>query len=635
MSEPFAPDDPFAVDTEDGALPDMGGDSGDPPADDVDSPEAAPGGDDPFAAVADVAEEQAAGFAEDDDEVGYEVAIGGTEAGIASNNALRSLARAARSFLLYEPRNQAIRDFLADYRENMKLALTSHGTMELDVRPFEMVRGNEVVYLERERERSLAFRLFRDGVRRLTINPEVEWAELLRLLEILSIRYTGIRQQEDDIVTLLWKAGFKNIAIVAVEGFVPDEESVGGALPKGVARRRRRSQGSAANVEAPGDWDLPIPSLAEPANLVYRDVPEDRIQKLLSEASSLAMPGNAVRLVERMLDVAADPTDPTTVSDLVGLIGEIRDFLLSEGQLEWLTRLVAALEPRRMLDEEVMGILLSRFSDARALRRILSSVGKAVETIPPELITLLDMIPSDHLVHLSDLLVDERSPASRRITRMLIERYLERSGDSAYIVERLRGESPEVMADLLRCVSHAMPDAALVEAVGLAGHPASEIQLEVLWVLGRSDDEEQVIKTLMGMLRSGFEEVRVRVLGHIELYGSESSFELLENHAKHRSTRKISQRECDATGNAMARVDPDRAHEVFSTWIKPPGLFKRMVEMPGAQALQWTAVTGCAQLQGEGIDKLIWWLADRAGEALYKHCMMTLVRRRREGLSRG
>ena len=158
------------------------------------------------------------------EEIRSEAAVGGSERGIATNNALRALSRAARSFMLYEPRNQAIRDFLRDYRENMTATLSAHGPMELDIRPFEMTRGGEVVYLERDRERSLAFRLFRDGVRRITVQPAVAWEELLRLLEILSIRYTGIRQSEDDIVTLLWKAGFKHIGVVAVEGFVPDEE---------------------------------------------------------------------------------------------------------------------------------------------------------------------------------------------------------------------------------------------------------------------------------------------------------------------------------------------------------------------------------------------------------------------------
>jgi hypothetical protein len=640
MSEPFAPDDPFAIGADDGAP-----DADEAPAaeedvetgaeEDVETGAETSTPEDPFAAVADAASEEMASEAIDDDDVGYEVPIGGTESGIASNNALRSLARAARSFLLYEPRNQAIRDFLSDYREMMTLALQDHGAMKLEIRPFEMVRGSEVVYLERERERSLAFRLFRDGVRRLSIEPEVEWSELLRLLEILSIRYTGIRQQEDDIVTLLWKAGFKHITIAAVEGFVPEEEqAVGGLSGEVVRRKRRKRRDSVSHVDAPHDWDQPIPSLAEPAPLVYREVPEERLVALRAETSSYAMPQNAVRVIERLLVVVADPTDPTQLSDMVSLIGEIRDFLLSEGQLEWLTRLVAALEEHRSLDPELMEALISKFSDARALRRIFHSIGKAVESVPPELITLLDLIESDHLIHLADLLAEERAPAARRINRMLIERYLERSGDPSYLVERLRGEEPGVMADLLRSVSHVQPEAALKEAVALAGHPASEIQLEVLWVVGRSDDEDQIMKTLMGMLRSTFEEVRIRVLAHVELYGSAEAFPMLEEHAKYRSTRRMSRRECEATGVAMARVDSEQALKVFSAWIKPPGLFKRMVEMPGAQALQWTAVTGLGLLPGEKVDKLVSWLSDRAGEELYKHCMMTLVRRRREGLSR-
>ena len=91
----------------------------------------------------------------------------------------------------------------------MYTALEQYEEIDLEIRPFEMLRDGEVVYLERDRERSLAFKLFRDGVRSVIIEPEVAWEELLRLLEILSIRFTGIRQQEDDVVTLLLKAGFK------------------------------------------------------------------------------------------------------------------------------------------------------------------------------------------------------------------------------------------------------------------------------------------------------------------------------------------------------------------------------------------------------------------------------------------
>ena len=136
------------------------------------------------------------------DELQDEIALGGTPAGQDTNEMLRALSRAARSFLIYDPRNDAIRGFLEDYRQLSYHALRTHGKLSLEVRPFELVLDREVVYLERNRERSLAFRMFRDGVRRITVSPEVDWEELLRLLEILSIRFTGVRQQEDDIVKL-------------------------------------------------------------------------------------------------------------------------------------------------------------------------------------------------------------------------------------------------------------------------------------------------------------------------------------------------------------------------------------------------------------------------------------------------
>jgi hypothetical protein len=645
MSEPSAPD-PFAVDEDAPAAP-ADAPSTDAPADEPAQPEdpfaavaeavgpvdAEPDDSDPFGAVADAVAAEAPDQDDVPEEIRQEVRIGGTDAGIATNDAMRALSRAARSFLLYEPRNQAIRDFLADYRENMKLALESFGTMELEIRPFEIVREGDVVYLERERERSLAFRLFRDGVRRLRIEPEVEWSELLRLLEILSIRYTGIRQQEDDIVTLLWKAGFKRIGIVAVEGFVPEEEVAQGAhsaVTHGKKRRRRKV--GIAQVDAPEDWDLPLPTLAEPASLVYRDVDPERLAEIRQEASSMRMPLHAVRLVQRMLEVVADPADPTVLGDVVHLIGEVRDFLLSEGQLEYVVRLVSSLEERRDIDVDIMDGMLTRFSDARALRRILHSVGKAVEKVPPELISLLDMIPSDHVMHLTDLLTQERAPAARRITRMLIERYLEESDEINVFFERMTGEEPGVLCDMLRAASHSVPKEADQRTVAFAGHPASEVQLEVLWCLERFSDEELIEKTLLAMLSSGFVEVRIRVVQHLDLYGSDSSFDVLVEHAKHRAPRGMSHRECEVVGETLARLNPKRAASVMKSWVRPPGWFRRMVEMPGAQALQWTGVTGLGMVAGDDIDKLIRWLADRAGEELYKHCMMTLVRRRREGL---
>ena len=231
-----------------------------------------------------------------------EMSLGGTPAGQAANEMLRALARAARSFLIYDPQNEAIRGFLQRYREESTKALSGFGELQLEIRPFEMLRDGEVVYLERDRERSLAFRLFRDGVRKVTVQPEVSWDELLRLLEVLSIRFTGIRQQEDDIVTLLLKSGFQGIQISAVEGFVPDdEEYCGDDLNAAAARKARESRREKSHVEVPSDWDLPIPDPLEPVDFSYVPVEEEALDALRQEGTSMALSDNTVRLVTEML----------------------------------------------------------------------------------------------------------------------------------------------------------------------------------------------------------------------------------------------------------------------------------------------------------------------------------------------
>src|SRR5205814_2069125 len=80
------------------------------------------------------------------------------------------------------------------------------------------------VHAEKDREKSLAYRLYRDGIRRLTIQPGATWEELLKLLEILSVRFIGVRQQEEDVVTLLTRAAFRFIDFGASSGPVADKE---------------------------------------------------------------------------------------------------------------------------------------------------------------------------------------------------------------------------------------------------------------------------------------------------------------------------------------------------------------------------------------------------------------------------
>ncbi len=210
---------------------------------------------------------------------------------VAANAAVLALTRAAHSFTLYDPSNKVVRTLIADYRDKLEKVLAGFGPLVLEVHPFELLLGREVVYLEADRERSLAFRLFRDGVRRIAFEPGATWEELLRLLQILSIRYTGVRQQEDDLVTLLRKAAFEHLSIDRDRGLRPGRDARRASARRPAARQPGRA------ASRPAQWDLPLPSFRETVPLRYRPVPEELLQRLRAEESDDTVPRTALRVV--------------------------------------------------------------------------------------------------------------------------------------------------------------------------------------------------------------------------------------------------------------------------------------------------------------------------------------------------
>jgi hypothetical protein len=556
-----------------------------------------------------------------------EAQLGGTPHGKAVNAALRALSRAARSFLLYDPRNDAIRAFLDDYRSGVAAALRL-GPIDLEVRPFELALqraggGLEVVYLERDRERSLAFRLFRDGVRKVAIQPDVHWDELLRLLEILSIRYTGVRQQEEDLVTLLFKAAFRGIQVAAVEGFVPDEEQ----LEAGQEGERARIS---HKVEAPRDWDLPLPEPKTPVGYVYREVNPAWVARLVAECGSQTVADDALHLCALILDRVKDPTDPTDIEVFAQLVGEVRDFLLADDQLDRLVRLVALVQEAHVLDPAVVAPLMLSFTDARALRRILHSVPSSAMEPPESMRILLDLVPADHLTSLIELLAVERGQAPRRLMRQLLDRDLLTRWD--YAMARLDTAPSDVAADMLRAVAYVAPARVVEAAVRVAPRDEPELNLEILQCLARSPPGAGRLPLLTVLLESSSLEVRVRAIQQMAEVRQREVYDRLKS-AMEKGAIGMEPAEAEAIGRALSRIDPPRAAEL-ADWIKPKGLFNRVVELPGRQMLQWCAVAAMEGLPGDAgddIDGRLRWLAERAGTEMHKHAMRAALRRRRGG----
>jgi hypothetical protein len=553
--------------------------------------------------------------------------LGASPRGADANAFIIALARAARSFLLYDPGNEAIRHFLEALRASSDAYIQAWGELALTIRPWELVNDGEVVYLDRDRERSIAFKLYRDGVRKLTLDDGISWHELLKLLEVLSIRYTGIRQAEDDMVVLLWKAGFQHIQIEAVEGFVADEGGEEFEVGEGGEGGAARRAGMAA--DAPHDFDLPAVKLTKMAGVRFREVPAPALEELVAEDGSGALPAACVRLFEELVATAGDITANMPFSEVVPQLREIRDFLLAEGLLGSVLGVVRLLAATRFGDDasdRERDLLLASFANSTALGRLLHGVSRDAREAPPEMVELLAAIPGNHLESLVALLTVERGEASRRVTRSLIETYVPRAGQ--WIVDNIGAADPAIATELLQALTLSDTGRAMDAVVALLTRPEIEVQLAVLQTTEVSLTSPLVVKTLTQYMNGPHEEVRVRALEQIGRKELRATFPALVAKAKRDAAAfRLQGKEAAALGVTLARLDAPTAMRGLREWARPKGLGGML---PGHTMLQWVAVSGLATLPGDEPEQLIKYVHDRAGDELQKHCVLCMVQRRRQ-----
>ncbi|MGD8894700.1 MAG: HEAT repeat domain-containing protein [Acidobacteriota bacterium] len=537
----------------------------------------------------------------------------------AAHDSVLALTKAARSFTLYDPANKVVRKLIGEYREKTRYVLDTFGALHLVVHPFELRLGDEVVYVDQDRERSLAFRLFRDGVRSLTFETATSWEELVHLLQILSIRYTGVRQQEDDLVTLLRKAGFEHIKLAAIEGFIPEEEQAEAALAGGAQGRHT------SRYDPPDQWDLPLPPLKEAAPLRYRPVSEDLLERLRAEESPETAATDALRAVLELLDLAAG-TDLETVT---GFALEARQFLIVERRLDLLVDLLRGARAPLAAVPGAFESFVGAFLDEDTLRALVLGLPADTAELPAPLAEVLEGAPGDVVGRMVDLLIAEGTGTRAPLLRRLVAHSCGLSTD--IIAGRLHEAQGPSKVALLQLLAEVDPPAALRAAEEACRSDDGEVQLEALRMLEAVDFSPETARALRHLVESPVEQVRTAALPVMAERGGPRVTATLVAHAEKR-VESLSAAEAKATGGAIARSSPRVALDTFRGWLeaKGGGLLGRLVKMPAPPILQQVALAGLERIGGPEADELLGVLAEK-GEDAVAAAAKAAVRRRQSG----
>jgi HEAT repeat protein len=435
----------------------------------------------------------------------------------------------------------------------------------------------------------------------------------LTLLRVAALRYTAVRQQEDDAVTLLRQADLKGIRLLAVEGFSPVEERP----EPGAGGEARQSRG----VKPPEGWDTPLPRLPQAGPLAWRPVPARALEGLRSSESEEALASGAMDLARDLLAEAVRGGWAMPNRDLVAFFAELRDYFLAEGKLGPLKQLVDLIG--QVGAGEIREEILSRLGDARTLDLVLAALPEGAKELPEELVGLVPLLGFDAAL---DRLEQETEEVRHALLLRLVLARLPREAPT--LLRRLAGLQPGLARTLANGLVACAPEMALEVARFLLGQKDDALRLAGLDSLSRAP--EVPIAPVVGLLGDRSEAIRVKAVEVLGRRGDESAWQVLLK-ALEGSDRSL--REVEALGRALAEISPIQASRLLLGWLHPKGRF-----LVGASAeqkrLQWAAVAGLALIPGEEAERQLLALANGAEEELRKHCLASLARRRK-GRSHG
>jgi len=178
---------------------------------------------------------------------------------------INSLVKALRAYHMYLPNNPIYQRASDHLRIAFQPIWATLDELVLTIAETDFVWEGQVVYHQLNKSDSVAWGLFKDGMRSLTIRRGAELDELPRFLEAINRARFLPADASDDLLTLLWEQEFEFLKYEFVEFFgdagggMPEQTGsypTGGAEAEATARDRRAAAAEEAPPRPKGVIDL-------------------------------------------------------------------------------------------------------------------------------------------------------------------------------------------------------------------------------------------------------------------------------------------------------------------------------------------------------------------------------------------
>jgi hypothetical protein len=426
---------------------------------------------------------------------------------------MQVISKGMRATQLYLPNNPVYQRAVENIRTAFRQIWQATDDLIFDIGETDMRWEDHPVYSQDQRNESIAWTLYKDGVRSLSFKPGVEDAEIVRFLAVLHQAKNLQADAPDDLLTLLWAEDFQFVTYtfreLASETAVPIERAEKGVPSIGGGGGTPGGDGGSADPttvrrqveeEAPPKREGLVSVDDFDTTLYFLDDKEiEYLHKEVEREYAQDLRGNVLAMLFDLLELQ---TYGTVRAELISIVENFIPYLLGAGDFRSVAFIlreckVILQRARELIPEhrQTLETLPSRLSQADALAQLLQSLDEATShPTEEELSELFGELRSDALGTLMGWLPKLHNERVRNLVQNSAERLAQ--AHAAEVLKALASADPTVQVEMVRLAGRlklpGAPDGmgpllergerdlklAVVEALTMIGSPSATRLLE-------------------------------------------------------------------------------------------------------------------------------------------------------------
>lgn len=404
---------------------------------------------------------------------------------------LRSLTITIKTFNLYPKDNPIYQKVASEFFEKFNLFFESADELTVDVEQNSLnYKGNEVFHSD-ERTDNIALLLFADGIRQLTFYKGMTVEEITGFIDILRFTAKSKRNDDDDIVTLLWEKNIRNMGYTTVEDTIDDALAVEDALlSDGIESQDREGIHPGGPVHAK-------PVATPVAGQLRREpLSVDELNAVKTEFSWIeerTLLSSAVELFFLLLK----QDDTEAFPEIVYNLGRIIDIRMKNNDIRGTTEILQGLKKilEGTLDPQRTGLIrnvLYRAGDQEKIRILFRESPE-----PADIVQYLFLLEKDSIPHMIEILGELQEMKQRKLLCEILSEFGRHELD--VFSEALDDERWYLVRNLAMILGMTKEPAAVKHLAKVLGHPNMKVRREAVKALEgiNSEDTKPLFLTVL------------------------------------------------------------------------------------------------------------------------------------------